>query len=202
MGRQPLSPGAGRRVSIVSAVRAYAAHPDPRAAACNTIALSVLSSQPTYPLYVLWLVHGDWQVAWLTLVSSPLFAAVPAIARRDAMAGRVALVLVGIFNTLVGVEAFGTASGVALFLAPIAMIAGMAFRRSERRTMLALIGSTLVVFAVLQSMTVTPLGRFDADQYRAFFNLNAWSAGVLVAIVATVFSTALDDVSPAASPRA
>ncbi len=202
MGRQPLPPGAGRRVSLLAAVRAYAAHPDPRAAACNTIALSVLSSQPTYPLYVLWLVHGDWQVAWLTLLSSPFFAAVPAIARRNAVAGRAALVLVGILNTLVSLKAFGIASGVTLFLAPIAMIAGMAFRRSERTIMLALVGTTLVVFAVSQAVAVAPLGAFDAAQYRAFFGLNAWSTGVLVAIVATVFSSALDDLSAGAPRRA
>lgn len=188
-------------MSPLAALRAYAAHPDPRAAACNTIALSVLSSQPTYPLYVLWLVHGDWRVAWLTLLSSPFFAAVPAVARRNAAAGRAALVLVGILNTLVSLKAFGIASGVTLFLAPIAMIAGMAFRRSERRIMLALVGLALAVFAVSQAMTVTPLGRFDAVQYRAFLGLNAWSAGVLVAIVAMVFSSALDDVSARASPR-
>jgi hypothetical protein len=189
-------------VSPLAAFRAYAAHPDPRAAACNTIALSVLSSQPTYPLYVLWLVHGDWQVAWLTLLSSPLFAAVPAVARRNAVAGRAALVLTGLFNTLVSLKAFGIASGVTLFLAPIAMIAGMAFRRSERTTMLVLVGLALAMFAVTQAMTVVPLGRFDAHQYRAFFGLNAWSTGVLVAIVATVFSSALDDVSAGGrSPR-
>jgi hypothetical protein len=189
-------------VTPLAALRAYVAHPDPRAAACNTIALSVLSSQPTYPLYVLWLVGGDWQVAWLTLLSSPLFAAVPAIARRNPVAGRAALVLVGLFNTLVSLEAFGIASGVTLFLAPIAMIAGMAFRRSERAAMLWLVGITLAAFAVSQAIAVAPLGRFDAVQYRAFFGLNAWSTGVLVAIVAIVFSSALDEVSVDAPPRA
>ena len=187
---------------LLAALRAYAAHPDPRAAACNTIALSVLSSQPAYPLYVLWLVGGDWQVAWLTLLSSPFFAAVPAVARRNATAGRAALVLVGLFNTLVGLKAFGAASGVTLFLAPIAMIAGMAFRRSERAMMLMLIGLTLALFALLQAVTIAPLGGFDPHQYRAFLGLNAWSAGVLVAIVAVVFSPALDEISAGASPRA
>ena len=58
MGRKslPLAPHLTRLADFLREiwrwVGAYTAHPDPRVASCNSIALLVASNQPFYPLYV------------------------------------------------------------------------------------------------------------------------------------------------------
>lgn len=51
-------------------------------AACNLIALVVASNQPFYPLYVYWAVSGDVWPTFFTFLSTPLFLAVPVVAKR------------------------------------------------------------------------------------------------------------------------
>ena len=45
-----------RMKRVAAAIGAYAAHPDPRAAIANTVALVIVSNQPFYPLYLHWAV--------------------------------------------------------------------------------------------------------------------------------------------------
>ena len=183
MGCQPLSAQAGRRRRVnFSGLRRYADHGDPLVAACNWIALLVASNQPFYPLYLWVLVGGEWRVACWTCLSTPFFLAVPAVARRNGLWGRALLAAAGIANSLVGIEAFGEASGVALFLLPCALIALLAFRRSEASFMIVLTGAALVAWG-LQDHLGEPLGRFDEEAYRAFFRLNAYSVAILSVMI-------------------
>ena len=71
-----------------AALRAYAGHSDPRVAVANTIALVVAANQPFYPLYLYGLLDGAITPVWFTFLSTPFFLAVPAVARRNAAAGR------------------------------------------------------------------------------------------------------------------
>ena len=175
---------------FVTRLRAYAHHDDPQTAACNSIALLVASSQPLYPLYVNWLVGGDWQVACLTWLSTPFFLAVPWLARRSSLAGRALLPLAGIANGILATKAFGEASGVELFLLPCLMIAGMAFRKDERLAILGLIASTTAAFLVLHGRYGAALGRFDAAQYASFLRFNSYSVATLCAFTAYRFGNA------------
>lgn len=160
-------------------LRAYATHPDPATAACNRIALLVASSQPTYPLYVWWMVGGDWGQAFWTLLSTPFFLAVPALARRDAKGGRTLLPIAGVGNAVLATCAFGEASGVELFLIPAALIALLALRGAVREMLIA---GMLLVAAVHGSYGV-PWGHFSPEQYEAFFRLNAWCVAVLTVFI-------------------
>jgi hypothetical protein len=160
-------------------ITAYAAHPDPATAACNRIALLVAGSQPTYPLYVWWAVGGDWWVACWTFLSTPLFLAVPALARRDARAGRALLLVAGVANAMLATKAFGEASGVELFLIPTALIALLALRGGLRAMLIA--GMLLV--AALHGVYGAPWGHFSAPQYAAFLRLNAYSVAVLTVVI-------------------
>lgn len=171
------------RASPWARLRAYPAHPDPRAEACNWIALVVASNQPIYPFYLLWIVGGDWWISVWTFLSTPFFLAVPALARRHSAAGRALLPLTGIGNGVVSAKAFGVASGVELFLIPCALIALLAFRRSEWRPM-ALVLTVAAATLLLHGHYGAPLGRFDAGQYAAFLRLNAYSAAGLSFVVA------------------
>lgn len=178
----PRAPAPAPRPSWLSRLRAYPAHPDRRTESCNWIALVVASNQPVYPFYVLWIVGGDWRVAAWTFLSTPFFLAVPAIARRDPAAGRALLPLTGIGNGIVSAKAFGVESGVELFLIPCALIALLAFRRTEWRPMLLVLAAALGAL-LLHDRYGAPLGRFDPAQYDAFFRLNAYSVAALSFVV-------------------
>jgi hypothetical protein len=169
--------------SCLERLRAYAAHPDPRTESCNWIALVVASNQPVYPLYLWWIVGGDWWIAVWTFLSTPFFLAVPFVARRHSAAGRALLPLAGIGNGVVSAKAFGVASGVELFLIPCALIALLAFRRSEWRPMALVLAAALGAL-LLHGHYGAPLGRFDAAQYAAFFRLNAYSIAGLSFVIA------------------
>jgi hypothetical protein len=72
-------------------LRRYAAHPDPLTSAANFVALVVAGNGPFYPVYVMALIGWDRAGAWLSMLASPLFFAVPAISRLSPRAGRAAL---------------------------------------------------------------------------------------------------------------
>ncbi len=190
MGRESLSAAARRAVRLTERFRAYAAHPDPQTAVCNSIALLVASSQPLYPFYIHWFVGGDAWTGCLTFLSTPFFLAVPWIARRSSLGGRAALVLAGVGNTIVSTKAFGEASGVELFLISCALIALLAFRWSERAVMLALVVLCGAVFAGLHGRYGAPVGEFSPTEYVNFFRMNASSATALSAIVTFSFANA------------
>ncbi|WP_234188337.1 hypothetical protein [Shinella sp. NM-101] len=176
---------------LAAMVRAYAHHPDPRVAAVNVISLLVASNQPFYPLYVWWLVSAEITAAWFTFLSTPFFLAVPAVARRNDVAGRALLPLAGIGNTVLSAWLFGTASAVEIFLVPCGVIALLLFRPRERVVALALAMLAFGVFLLLHNAYGLPLARYDAAQYAALARLNLVSAGMLTAFVAILFSGVL-----------
>ena len=195
MGREPLSPQPRRRRPVIfflkrltAMVRAYAHHPDPRVAAANMTSLLVASNQPFYPLYLFWLVSVDVTAAWFTFLSTPFFLAVPAVARRNSVAGRALLPLAGIGNTMLSAWLFGTASAVEIFLVPCGVIALLVFRPRERVIGLALAALAFGIFLLLHEAYGQPLARYDAVQYAALARLNLLSAGMLTAFVAILFS--------------
>lgn len=165
-------------MTLAGCLRTYATHPDPATSACNRIALLVASSQPTYPLYIGWLVGGDWWLACITFLSTPFFLAVPALARRNAAGGRALLVLAGVGNAVLATKALGTASGVEAFLVPTALIALLAFRgRLRLAQILANMGA-----ALLHGAYGAPWAEFSAPGYAALLRLNGSSAGLLSVI--------------------
>jgi len=174
---------------LFRAIAAYSHADDPLAGAANVIALCVLGNQPFYPLYVWWVVGDDGYASFLLFLSTPFFAAIPAVARRSSLAGRAMLPIVGIANTMLSVKAFGYDSGVTLFLGPCAMIAGMALRASERPAMLAILGLGFAAFA-LHDRLGTPVHHFAPEAYARFVSLNAWSVAGLTAFTALQFSSA------------
>ena len=187
-------------------LRRYIASDDPRLAAANLIALVLAWNQPFYPLYLWWIVGS---AAWVGLpgtLSCLLFAAVPAIARRSSLLGRVALTVFGLGNTVFCMTLLGEPSGVGLFLFPCAMLAAMLFRWRERWVMLALTALPLVVWLAVRGRLGAPPVVFSADEDASLFDLNAVSAGSLMVLFAWVLAPERliapggeDD--PAAEPR-
>ncbi len=160
---------------------AYATHPDPMTAACNRIALLVASSQPTYPLYLWWLVGGPWWLACWTFVSTPVFCLVPWAARRNSVFGPALLVLAGFGNGLIAAKALGAGSGVELFLVPEALIALLALRAASRLRR-ALLAGAIVTFWLGRHLGPA-LGAFTPEQTAQMARINAGSALVLTLVV-------------------
>lgn len=173
---------------IWTRIVAYAANDDPLVASCNFIALVVASNQPFYPLYVYWTVSEHISPTFLTFLSTPLFLAVPAVARRWPKFGRALLPLTGMANTVLSASVFGAASGVEIFLIPCAFIAAAFFRSSERLLALTLVGLALIIYLGLGGLYGSPMHLYSPAEYQAFSRLNAMSAGTLTVFVGLMIS--------------
>ncbi|WP_260929293.1 hypothetical protein [Novosphingobium sp. 9] len=188
-------------MTVAGRLRAYAWRPDPLNRAANGIALLVASSQPTYPLYVLWMTGPGWTVACWTFLSTPFFLWVPPLARCHSLTGRGLLPLAGITNAVIATKALGEASGVGYFLMPCALIAVLGFRRREWPVGLALLCAT-VAGLLLGTHSGMPLAQFDAHAYTALKRLNGTSASVLSILILWRFIRArLSSASPESPPQ-
>jgi hypothetical protein len=167
----------------------YAAHPDPRAALANLVALLIVSNQPFYPLYVYWIVGTPAWVTFVSFLSTPFFFAVPAVARRNSLAGRVLLCMTGTLNTVLCVWAVGEASGVAMFYFACILIGVLLFRASERIAMAVCTALPMAAYLLLRHRFGAPLHVFSDAEYASLVTLHAVSVGSLIAFVGYKFST-------------
>lgn len=174
----------------------YIAAPDPRAAAANRVAVLVALNQPFYPLYIRAFVGDDGWASAVTLLSTPFFAAIPAITRRSPLLGRAMLPLVGAANTMLTARAFGSVSGVELFLFPCAMAAAMAFRASERGALLGVLFVLAAAYFGLHDRWGMPWHVFASEAYARFLTMNIVSVAGLTLLIALQFSGA-DEVAAA-----
>ncbi len=161
-------------------LRSYSASPDPHVGAANTIAMVLAWNQPYYPLYLWWIVGRDAWVGIPDAFSGVLFFAVPAIARRSSLLGRVALVVFSVANVVFCSAMLGEAAGVQVLYLPCGMLAAMLFTWRERSVMVAMTALPLVVwYFTRDKLDLVPV-RFDAAAYDSLFTLNAFSAGTLM----------------------
>lgn len=177
---------------MTAAIAAYAAHPDPRAAIANTVALVIVSNQPFYPLYLYWAVSPTVAPSYVTFLSTPFFAAVPAAMRRSPLFGRSLLLVAGIGNTLLCRVAFGPGSGVEAFLFPCLMLALLLFRRSERVFALGFAALAFIAYLLPPAMLGAPLHLYEPGEYAALQRLNFLSAASLTALIGWLFAARLD----------
>ncbi len=160
-------------------LRRYAAHPDPATAAANLVALVVASNGPFYPPFVLALIGWDRAGAWLTMLATPAFSMVPAISRRWPRAGRAALPLIGIANTVWCAGLFGSASGLGWFLLPCITLAALTFRPDERPLALLVMGLGIGSLIVLVEFPFNGLMVVSPEAAAALTRLNAISVATL-----------------------
>lgn len=174
---------------IAAWIRSYADHPDPRASLAGKIALVVASNQPFYPLYMHAIAGLAAWPAWMTLVTTPFFLAVPAVAKRHALAGRVLLPLVGVVNTVFCVKLFGASSGVELFLLPCALLGTILFRPHERLTTIVVAALPFLAYLVVDHRLGSPL--MVTSEYTRLIALNGMSVAALIALIGLLSSTIL-----------
>jgi hypothetical protein len=171
-------------------ISSYASHRDPLTQAANWIALVVAWNQPFYPLYLYAIVGERMAPSLLTFLSTPFFAAIPAVSKRHALAARAMLPAVGIANVIISAKALGDQSGVEIFLIPCATIAALLFRPRERVVGLCLIGLSLLTYLLLHGNYGAPLAAYDATEYQSMVALNALSAATLTVFVGLAISSA------------
>ena len=171
----------------LKSLRDYKANPDPLAALANTVALVVAGNQPFYPLYLHAIVGRAAWPAWMTLLTMPLFAAVPAVARRYPLVGRAMLPTIGTANGILAVKLIGIDTGVELFLMPCVLLATMLFRPGERLVMLAVLAFPFAAYFVVDRNIGAPFAAYDADDYRSIISMHAFSVASLFALMGYVF---------------
>ncbi len=169
---------------------------DPLTQATVTIAWVVALNKPFYPVYV-WYLVGSGVVASLgTLLSAPFFLAIPFIARRFPLAARIALPLVGTFDTLFETKLFGPGSGSELFFAACIMLVALAFRPTEKWWQRGLASLVFVVFLFSRSVIAVPLHVWAGAELDTLFNLNAFAVASLMAFVALRYAGVERDREP------
>jgi hypothetical protein len=172
---------------MLTAFQNYKSNSDPLAALANTVALVVAGNQPFYPLYLHAIVGTSAWPAWITLITTPLFAAVPALARHSPLAGRAMLPLIGTANGILAVKLIGADTGVELFLLPCVLLAAILFRREERVVMLAVLAVPFAAYLLLDPAVGTPLATYSAGAYRSIISMHAFSVACLFALVGFSF---------------
>jgi hypothetical protein len=177
----------------VEAVRRYAGHADPRAALANSVALVVASNQPFYPLYLYWAVSPTVWPSYASFLSTPLFLAVPALARRNALLGRSTLLVAGLGNTLVCRAMFGAGSGVDVFLFPCIALALLLFPRTERLLAFGFVAAAFAICLIPEGSIIALPHRYGPSEYAAFQRLNFLSAAALTALIALLAANAWED---------
>jgi len=174
---------------ITTRIGLYVDHPEPRAALAGKIALVVASNQPFYPLYLYWIVGTAAWPSWLTLLTTPVFLAVPVLAKRQSLAGRALLPLIGTLNTIFCVKLFGTASDVELFLLPCALLATLLFRSGEQWKTLILAALPFIAYVFIDDRLGPPL--MVTTEHARLIALNGMSVAALFTLIGLMGSTML-----------
>lgn len=177
--------------ALLLRVREYAANSDPLANSAGMIAIVVAGNQPFYPLYLHAIVGAAAWPAWLTLLSTPFFVAVPALARRHSLAGRAMLPIAGVANTVLCVKLFGVASAVELFLLPCVLLGVILFRPRERATMALVLSLPFAAYLGLDGNFGSPVKSFSDGEYSSIVAIHAVSVAALMAVIGLLFASML-----------
>ncbi|MBV8393368.1 MAG: hypothetical protein JOY81_09335 [Alphaproteobacteria bacterium] len=157
------------------------------------MALLVGSNQPLYPLMLYWMTGADVTGIFICFLSAPCFLAVPLIARRSSLAGRVALVVVGSVDTFISVKIYGPSAGNELYLGPCLLLATMLFRKGEQWIALGLTGLVLLGFFALHGRYGASYLAWSAKDYATMMELNIFYVAMLTAFIGLTLGRARGD---------
>jgi hypothetical protein len=177
--------------TLLLRLREYAANPDPLANAAGTIALIVACNQPFYPLYLHAILGAAAWPAWLTLLSTPFFVAVPALARRHSFVGRAMLPIAGVANTVLCVKLFGAASAVELFLLPCLLLGSILFRPHERIATAPVLALPFIAYLLVDWKFGVAMKVLNCNEYAALITVNAMSVAALTVLIGILFTSIL-----------
>ncbi|NEH41961.1 hypothetical protein [Rhizobium leguminosarum] len=156
---------------------------DPLTKASVTVAWVILLNKPFYPLYIWYLVGNGVTASLGTLAAAPLFLAIPFIALRSPLSARIALPLVGTFDTLFETKLFGQHSGTELFLAACLMLVAVSFREDEQWWQRGMAVLVFAAFVFSRGLIGAPLHVWTQTDLAILLNLNAFAVASLMAFV-------------------
>jgi hypothetical protein len=125
--------------------------------------------------------------SFLTFISTPLFALVPAVMRRSSRLGRSLMLCAGIGNTLLCRFVFGPSSGVEAFLFPCLMLSTLLFRPGERLYAASFTALGFAAYLLPVDAIATPLHLYQPQEYLALQRLNFLSAASLAVLIGWLF---------------
>jgi hypothetical protein len=179
--------------TLLLQLRKYMGNRDPLANAASTIAIVVAGNQPFYPLYLHAIVGTAAWPAWLTLLSTPFFLAVPAVTRRNSLVGRALLPISGVANTVLCVKLFGVGTAVELFLLPCVFLAAILFRPCERAVMVLVLAVPFIAYLGVDWNLGPPLQVFSDKEYRSIIAVHGMSVAALTTLIGLQFNAILPE---------
>ena len=164
------------------------AHPrpplDPLTAASVAVCWVIAANKPFYPLYVWWFVGSGTLASLATMIALPFFAATAILARRSALAARLALPLIGTADTLFETKLFGAGSGTSLFFAACIMLTALSFRAGEKWWQRAMAVIVFLAYLATRGGLGAPLRQWSTEEMAILFDINAFAVACLMAFIA------------------
>ena len=130
--------------------------------AANAVALLVGSSQPFYPLGIVWIIGEPGWASWVAWATTPVFLAVPFVGHVSAVLGRLLLAFAGTLVTLLVVLRLGPGCWVEAYYIPVLLVAALLFRAEEagpRKLAFALPLAAFVIGRLAAGPDVAEAGR-------------------------------------------
>lgn len=181
--------GCAKRFALaaVRGLGSYVASPEPLVRANNVLALLIASNQPIYPFYVRFVAGPDGGVTFLTLITTPLFLAVPWLSRRSRLLGLASIPVIGLANAAIATLALGNEAGIELFIMPCLTVAALVAGRDNYKLVLAAALVALGAFLFVHSSGIEPMHRFADAAQSALFRLNALAVTGLTIYIVVAF---------------
>lgn len=177
-------------MSAVRALDLYVDSAHPLQRANNVLALLVAANQPFYPLYVRGFAGPDGGVTFLTLLTTPLFLAVPALSRGAPGYAIASVPVIGLLNAAIATIALGRSVGIELFIVPCLAVAALVTDKSNAKVVLPGALAALMVFLLVYAADPGPLHRFDESARAVVYRLNAICVASLTIYILVAFSIA------------
>ncbi len=167
----------------------------------TTIARVAAWSQPFYPLYIYFAAGTLAWPAFLSLLSTPFFGAVPWLARRNPAGAKALLVMTGVINTTLCMVAMGETSLVFAYLAPILLLAVLIFPVKDWWNLALLLAATIAIATSghLAARAITP--GFTLEQSRSLALMHLASAAALTALILFLHRRGKPPATAAPPPR-
>ena len=146
--------------------------------------------QATVPVTIWWVVGGGIEASLTTLITAPLYATVPFLARRAPLLARAATPTIGLADTLLATKVFGRGSGTELFLFACGLLAALSFRPQEVWWARGLIGLIFAAFIAMRLSGDSALHPLPPDQLGRLLDVNIFSAASLFAFIGLRFAGA------------
>ena len=170
--------------TALRAIGCYVAAPTPLIRANNVLALLVASNQPFYPFYVRFMAGPDGGATFLTLLTTPLFVAVPWLSRRSPRLALASVPVIGLANAALATLALGSSVGIDLFIVPCLAVAFLVADREHFRFVIPAALAMLAGFLLVHLADVTPLHTYSDEARGALYRLNALAVtGLTIYIV-------------------